>query len=281
MFSDLEAGLDRIQAEDRLSQENFLKVFISDRYLSFVEEVEGEDINFSLNKKFGKDIGMIVNYLLDLKCFFVPNNDYMVRYFGNVCVEPSSGCYDYEGNCLWLGKLVFPIRGAVGVLEGFTAYNPFSRAVKEENELSGENEPVPPKYTISSKKIFDRDSHLFIPNGYRKMIEDGYVIIVDGVFDAAYVGMLGYNSACNLGTYINEKVLFPLSLNSKVFVAHDNDRAGLLLLREIRKAIPKALSISQGVTKDIDDYFKVRGFNDFKSKVDTAVKSKFLDDIAL
>lgn len=271
MFYNLENGLARIQNEDRKSQEHFLTVIVSDRYSEF----QNSPVNHS------EMIRKTVNYLLDLKCFFVPNNDYMTYYFGREVVDNSVDCYNRAGMCKWLGYLVFPIRGALGNLEGFTGYNPLNRTISYDNKINGTDEVVPPKYEISSSRVFDKNTHLLIPNGYKKMLEDDYAIIVDGVFDGISIGAQNYNSVVVLGSYLNDKLLFPLSLVSKIFVPFDNDEAGLRLFKTIKKVLPRAVAVNQNITKDIDNYFKVKGFKDFQSSIDSALISKISEDISL
>ena len=250
MFQNLENGLNRIHDEDSESQRHFITVIVSDRFSEFKTSSCNND----------KMIKMTVDYLLNLKCFFVPNNDYMTFYFGKDVVDSSVDCYNGFGTCKWLGHLVFPIRGALGFLEGFTGYNPLNRTISFDNKVNNSEEVVPPKYEISSSRVFDKNTHLFIPNGYRKMLEDDYAIVVDGVFDGISVGAQNYNSVVVLGSYLNDKMLFPLSMVSKIFVPFDNDEAGLKLFSSIKKALPRAVAIKQGITKDLDNYFKIKGF---------------------
>ena len=279
MFYDLEKGLTRIQDEDRQSQLHFLEVIIADRYSEFVPN--SEDKSRKIKELFGESIQKTVDYLLSLKCFFVPNNDYMVYYFGKEVLDSSVDCYNSSGNCKWLGHLVIPIRGALNCLEGFTGYNPLNRTISYDNKIKGEDNPVPPKYIISSSRVFDKDTHLLIPNGYKKMLTEDYAIVVDGVFDGISVGMQDYNSVVVLGSFLNDKTTFALSMLSKVFVPYDNDEAGLKLFRAIKRVIPRAVAVQQHNTKDLDNYFKINGFTKFQTCINNALQSKFVEDISL
>ena len=46
---------------------------------------------------------------LDAKAFFVPNNDYLLKYTIPDVLNEQYGVYNYEGVCLWHSNLVFPI----------------------------------------------------------------------------------------------------------------------------------------------------------------------------
>lgn len=274
MFSDLDAGIHDIARLDLDSQKHFISVLLENRIKDSIDsnKLGIPQINY---------LNSMRDFILSIGGFFVPNNDYMLSYLGKKVLDPSVDCYDWEGDCKWVGKLVLPIRGALGSIVGFTGYDPFSKTIKLDNLENNTDEEVPPKYTISSSKVFDRSTHLFIPNGYRKMIEDDYVIIVDGVFDALGIASSGLNSACNLGSYVNDKILFPINLVSKVLVAGDNDEAGLKLVNRISKVIKNTETIKQSYTKDLDEFFCKFGTKKFTDEVSIALKSKHLMGIVL
>lgn len=252
----LEWGLDRILNEDRKSQEEYFKIFSESRYID-------------------------IDYMFKIKAFFVPNHDYMVEYFGTEILTSDNGCY-YDGDCVWAGKVVIPIRNSLNKIVGLIGYDPVAREMKRD-KLNGVNTElvIPPKYTYSNSRVFDRSSFLFIPNGYKKMIEDNYAIVVDGVFDAITLGSLGYSSACNLGSSLNDKTLFILSMVDRRLIPYDNDEAGINLYRNIRKALPRTEPIIQGKYKDIDEFIEREGYLNLKSKLDSAIKSQILLPVSL
>lgn len=271
MFSYLEKGLNDIVENDYASQYHYIRVIIEDRF---------ELSNLKNKEDFISDF---TKYLISKKCFFVPNPDYMIHYFGSECCTYEYGCYN-SGKCLWLGHLVIPIRNAYGELVGFTGYNPFSHIIRKENESIKnieDKKEVPPKYIISSSRVFDRNKFLLVPNGYDRMVKDDYCVVVDGVFDSLLLGYLGLNSLCNLGSYTNDGTLFPMMLVSKVFIAPDNDEAGIKLKNMIISRIPNARVIYQNKCKDIDGYIKLFGTDNFKLKFYDSLKSKYKCDVYL
>lgn len=280
MFYDLEDGIKKIQENDRESQKHFIGVLIESRFKDSLRKTNSPNKNL-IEENYRQRIDNLVDYIIDLGCFFVPNNDYMTYFFGKSCTDQSVACYDWEGCCVWLGQLVIPIRGALGNLEGFAGFNPLHKTIREDNLEREDKEPLPPKYTLSNKNVFDRSTHLFIPNGYKKMLEDDYAIPVDGIFDSIILASIGYNSVCNLGSYLNEKTLFPLSLVSRRWVAHDNDKAGLDFFGKIQKVLPKTSRIVQVKFKDIDEYLRVFGYNNFITKMNSVISSGFLEEVVL
>lgn len=256
MMPDIEWGIDEIYKQDRASQVSYMKIFSESRFLD-------------------------IDFMIKLKCFFVPNHDYMFKFFGEDILRPESGCY-FNGDCIWAGKLVIPIRNASSRIVGFIGYDPISREMKKDKMAGIAVEGIiQPKYIYSNSKVFDRSSYLFIPNGYKKMIEDDYVIPVDGVFDAITLASLGYSSACTLGTNINDRVLFILSLVGRRFVPYDNDEAGLKLFASIKKCLPRTESIVQGKHKDIDEFIQKEGVFNLKYKLDSVLKSGSIIPISL
>jgi len=192
------------------------------------------------------------NILFDLMAFYVPNHDYMSTYFGSEITYSSYDCYDFNGNCKWTGHLVIPIRDIKGNVKGFTGYNPFVTLNKGENAVLN----TMSKYKESAKSLMDKSKFGLCPLGLEKAINDGYVIVTDGVFDALNVADCGFNSFCLLGSALTEELQFCLSFIEYIYVASDNDKAGLDLFNTIKRKFPNVIPIRQSMYKDIDEFIK-------------------------
>ena len=135
---------------------------------------------------------------------------------------------------------------------GWVAYNPL---VKLQSVL--ENNFTMNYYSYPSKYLFNKKDYLFIlPSVYEKALKDGYLILVDGVFDCVSFCYYGLNAASLLGSYLSINLVFYLKFIEKIFVAIDNDEAGLKMLHAVQRFIPHAKAIRQGYKKDADDILK-------------------------
>lgn len=224
----LDFGVNNIYENDYKSQEHFINVIC--------REVRS----------------MRPNILFDLKAFYVPNHKYMIDYFGGEIAYPTYDCYLPSGVCKWTGHLVIPIRDISGKVRGFTGYNPLVTLNKEGHDKLDKL----PKYKESSKVLMDKSKFGLCPLGLDKAIKDGYVIVTDGVFDALNIADCGFNSYCILGSSLVEELLFCLSFVEHVYVAHDNDNAGLTLFNNLKRKFPSVIPIRQRLYKDIDEFIK-------------------------
>lgn len=224
---------------------------------------------------------MDIEYLLGLGCFFVPNADYLLNYFGEECLNYEYDFYNSEGECKWVGHLMIPIKDIYNDVVGFTGYNPLSKLIEKDNEENCLDNEVPPRYIDSSKSCFDRNKFMLIPNGYDDFLESDYIFVLDGVFDALTLGSMGYPVCSNLGTNLSDECVFLLSFAKRRYVPADNDLAGLNLLNTIKRKIPNSTSITQTECKDIDEYINKFGTEIFKSKVNKFLSSKSFVPITL
>ena len=123
-------------------------------------------------------------------------------------------------------------------------------------------------YSYPSKYTFNKKDYLFIlPDVYKKALQDGYLILVDGVFDSISFCYYGLNAASLLGSYLNINLAFYLKFIGKIFVAIDNDEAGLKMLHAVQRFIPHAKVIRQGYKKDADDILKTELRNKYISQI--------------
>lgn len=230
----LEEGIKRIYSEDLETQQHYINTICSD--------VRGRQLDI----------------LYDMGAFYVPNNDYMLKYFGESIASPRYDCYSYNGYCLWTHHLLIPVRDVVGKIVGFTGHNPYVALAKSKENKTKEEEAISkmPRYRESSDMVMDKSKFFICPLGIKKAIEDKYIIVTDGVFDAISLANEGFNSVCILGSSLSEYVKFCLSFIETVYVAHDNDYAGIKLFNTFKSSLPKVLAIRQSKCKDIDGFIK-------------------------
>lgn len=250
----LASGIERIYKEDLEAQKHYINLICKE-----VRNMDSE-ILFKVN------------------AFFVPNAEYMKEFFGSEILLPNYDCYDYYGTCKWTGHLVIPIKGVDGKIKGFTGYNPAVTLAKRDGQ---EDDPLArlAKYKESSKALMDKSRFFLCPLGFDKAMKDGYIIVIDGVFDALNVASFGFNTLSVLGSTLTDEILFCLSFIDVVYVAHDNDQAGLNLYNAIKMKLPKVYFIRQSKCKDIDEFIKLYP-NEFKSNMQK-IFSKFKSSITL
>lgn len=228
-----EIGYAKIQRECKESQHSFLKVIAEARK-------------------------MPVSWLDDLGVFFVPNDRFMLDYFGDEIL-----LYDcYRGNeCIWNNALVFPIRGCDGKVAGFGGFYPFDYLdeTKERNY-----------YGYSSSSVFKKGRYLYFPRkDLLTAIEDGYLILVDGLFDAVTLSAYGFNAASLMGSSPTQEILMQLRFVKNVVVAADNDEAGILLFDKVKRCLNGVTIFTQTKDKDVDGALK----GDFADQVLSDLRS--------
>lgn len=251
----IENGIKRIYSEDKDRQIQMLKVLQEERFMD-------------------------IEYLISLGAFYVPEDDYMLKFFGQNIKQLEYDCY-YGDLCKWTLHLVLPLRNCNGEIVSLLGFNPLHKIIKKQREITGEDLDIPPKYITSSQSLTERGTYMLIPNGVPKMIKDGYCIIVDGFFDALTLGSMGFNTVSALSSMINDKNLFVLSFVKRKYVAYDNDRAGLSLYRYLERRLTNVKSITQGKCKDIDDYVTEYGSDYVKTVLQKSLNSKSFIPVVL
>ena len=254
MFSQMiKDGMKRIREEDAFSQDNFIEVIC--------EKVR------HMNTK----------VIYDFDGFFVPNDDYMKHFFGPLILERSLDCYNEFGQCFWLGYLVFPIYNQINEVVGLVGFNPVNKArAIEENDWSLQY------YRHSGKSLFDKGKHIFMRKGtFEKALEDGYIVLSDGVFDTVSLTEAGINSGALLGSYISEELIAMLTFVDRVYLAVDNDEAGEKLLNQLKKRLPQAMAIRQGKFKDADDVLQSKYSEKYLLKIKQHTKLKVKYDLVI
>lgn len=106
--------------------------------------------------------GRSLDILFDMKAFYVPNDEFMIEYFGPAITSANYDCYDYYGSCKWKYHLVIPIRDVYGGVVGFSGYNPYVSLAKSSTDDSSEE--VNREKGESPKSDSMSDSELFANN---------------------------------------------------------------------------------------------------------------------
>lgn len=249
-FSEIvERGIEKIYSEDMESQLSFIKTVAED-----VREVSAD-------------------LLISMKAFFVPNNDYMIKYFGEGIQDYEYDCY-WQGECVWQGYLIIPVTNINGRIVGFTGFNAYNRLVSiEENKWDLQY------YRVSSDRLFNKSNYVFCPNGViQKAIKDGYIVITDGNFDMLSLNMYGINAGALLGSYLSEVIIAQLLFIDKIYVSCDNDEAGVKLVQRMKKKLNNVYYLKQNGFKDIDDLLKSKYRDRFLTEFKKVLENRFIYD---
>lgn len=245
-------GIEKIYNEGMESQENFINTICKD-----VRNMKDTEI------------------VKRAKGFFVPNNQYMISYFGEEILEPTFDCYNFDGSCNWHNHLVFPIYDIVGNIKGLVGFNPIAKL----QSLEGEGTHF---YRHSSSSILNKSLNFFSLKGtLRKALEDEYIILIDGVFDALSLVNEGLNAGSLLGSSLSNEHLAYLSFLPRVYLAMDGDSAGLKLASRLQRMHKGVSIIKFNKYKDIDEVLKSKHREEFLKKFEEHRKQPYLTDLIL
>lgn len=209
------------------------------------------------------------------KGFFVPNDKYMIKYFGQSVLGSDYDCYDSYGNCHWTGYLVLPIRNVNNLIVGFVGYNPFIAIENKEQGIWDR-----PYYRHSSKAVMDKSLLLFgLEDYFIRARKEGYIIITDGVFDMLSCEHNGLIAGALLGSYVSQQLAAQLLFIPKVIVAMDNDQAGKSVVSQLKRWVPQTIALKQGKFKDIDSLLN----SEYREQAVKMIKDNLnsVDDIIL
>lgn len=214
---------------------------------------------------------------LDAKAFFVPNNDYLLKYTIPDVLSEQYGVYNYDGVCLWHSNVVFPIYDVGNTIVGLGGFNPVNYLKAHE-----EHDWSITYYQYSKKSVFPKGRYIYtLPGVYSKALEDGYLIVVDGLFDAIHLSSFGYNAAALMGSSITDEIIMQLRFIKKVIIISDNDAAGLRFIRTLKTHLHNTVVIYQGETKDVDELLKTVRNSEILDAINKAIKSDIYADIYL
>lgn len=222
-------------------------------------------------------VGMVCSDVRDMEpdvlyragAFFVANDDYMAEWFGQGITNPEYEIYRMDGTCLWLHNLVLPVVDAVGEVVGLVGFNPFRYL-----EAHQTNNWMLNYYMYSSKHIFDKSRFLYsLPGTLRQGLQDGYLVITDGIFDTLSLSACGIHAAALLGSFLSPQVAAVLRFYDRVLLAMDNDDAGLKLYGRLSKVLDHVILVKQGWAKDVDDVLKSQHRNLYLSGIHKILKT--------
>lgn len=201
--------------------------------------------------------------------FFVANDTYMGEWFGKGITNPEYEVYRVDGSCMWLHNLVLPVVDAVGEVVGLAGFNPFRYL-----EAHQTNNWMLNYYMYSSKHIFDKSRFLYsLPDTLRKGLQDGYLVVTDGIFDTLSLSACGINAVALLGSFLSPQVAAILRFYDRVLLAMDNDDAGLKLYRRLSTVLDNVILVKQGWAKDVDDVLKSQHRNLYLSGIRKILKT--------
>jgi hypothetical protein len=216
-----------------------------------------------------------ISSLLRAKAFFVRSREFMRDFFGEEITSAEYDVYSWDGICYWDHFIVFPITSVGGSIVGFAGFDMLTKA-KQMDGLDA----LTNTYRYSSKSVFNRSKYLYCLDGiYEKAIKDGYLIVVDGIYDMLSFNNWGINSASMLGSSVTESLVFQLLFIKNVYVAGDNDSAGSRLYNDLRKVHKGVRYIRQNRVKDSDDMLKSDYGQVYVKKVLEAINNK--EDLSL
>lgn len=179
--------------------------------------------------------------MIERECFFVPFNDYLSKVHGLAAVTAFSEFYK-AGKCTLTGSMVMPLRTVSGDLLGYLKNNP--KAID--------------KYNYPEKRGFDKNKYLqTTKQAYAKGFQEGYMCIVEGVYDEMAVSSLGIPCTSLAGSSLgfNKKMLLDF-FNTKLIIS-DNDKAGKTLFAECKKLFTGKVIAVKVPEKDVDKYLRV------------------------
>lgn len=183
---------------------------------------------------------------------FIPNDSYIRNYFGPESTNFQYELYNTDGTCALSNYVIFPFLNLLGQAVGWVCFKPFVRLKAEE-----ENNWDVYYYEYPTSLTFNKRKYIFtLPSVYEAALKDRYIIITDGVFDTVSFIHYGLHSCSLLGSQFNLDLLLYFYFIDKIFVAMDNDAAGIKLYSTIKKLIPRAKKLQQTIGKDADDILK-------------------------
>lgn len=203
---------------------------------------------------------MPLQYIIDAKGVFIPNDDFMYEVFGKEITQ-----YDcYRGqNCVWNNAVIFPVRDVTDKVRGFAGFFPLDY-LKEDEDVN--------YYAYSSQSVMEKGRFMYFPQGgLSKAIDDGYLLVVDGLFDAISLCGNGYNAASLMGSNLTPEIIMQLRFIKKIIVPADNDNPGYLLYNKMKKRLPNVILYQQGYTKDVDALLKTEHAEDAKKALDNLI----------
>ena len=223
----LQAGLNKIWEMDGEYQEEILR--------DFMRDIRNIPENY---------LDAYVNRLKSIGAFFNPNDEYMKIVFGSEITQSRYGIYDSDESNKYTMRLMMPLRFFDNSIVGFVGYSPVENT---------EGRTI--KYLYPRKEVLEKSRILATEvDVFKKAINDGYICLTDGYFDAFSLNVYGINAASLCGSAVTKyHKLFLSKIKTKIIIP-DNDKAGTKLEKTIKTLWPNSRAIHQSETKDIDEF---------------------------
>lgn len=251
----LQAGLNRIWEIDGEYQSDILH--------NFMKDIRGVPSEY---------LDKYVDRLRSVGAFFNPNDDYMREVFGSEITQSQYGIYNDVGENRYTMRLMMPLRFFDNSIVGFVGYSPVENT---------EGRTI--KYLYPRKEILEKSRILATEvEVMKKSIEEGYICLTDGYFDAFSLNVYGINAASLCGSAVTKyHKLFLSKIKTKIIIP-DNDKAGTKLESTIKSLWPNSRAIHQTETKDIDEFLGNYGnIEKICSKFESWKSRGFLYDLNL
>ncbi|WP_394863410.1 toprim domain-containing protein [Paraclostridium bifermentans] len=244
----LTRGFEKVYQEDMESQTNFITTIAS--------EVRGMDPKI----------------LFEMNAVYIPNNDYMKFYWGSAIMEPKFDCYRNYEECNWANFMIFPIRDILDNIVGIVGFNPTNKLLSYQEETFHLN-----AYRHSNKSVLNKSLFFFGPKGsLKRAIEQGYMILTDGVFDTISCTQEDLIANAALGSFLSDEQKTILNCIETIYLAEDNDEAGLKMAQQLRSFHRDVRLIKFNKVKDIDNIinskYKEEFLKVFKSERELNIK---------
>lgn len=213
--------------------------FQTDILEGFVKRIRGFSDDLS---------GLAMQDLIEDKMFYVPYDTYLVEKVGPQVKESKYGLFRGEF-CVLNSRLAIPLRAMDDSVLGFIGYT-------NQNDFH-QDEASFIKYLYPNKNLFTKSNYLYITREeYLRALREGYVCIVDGIFDKRRLQSLGINACSLCGSVLTKNQMNYLQMIKHKIVIADNDEAGRKMANYCLYYLDNCVEIRQPDTNDIDDYLK-------------------------
>lgn len=250
----LRKGIEKVWSEDAEYQRSALR-----EVFSTVRHVPEDLIDIYINAC--EQLGIFVNF----------TDGYLYDVYGEDVYSSDFGLYNQTRQDKYAMRVMIPLRFLDGDICGFIGYSPFS---------SDDGEVIA-KYVYPNADTINKSRIMFCgPGVYAKAIQDGYICIVDGIFDAIILNALGINAAALCGSALTVYHRLFLSKIQYKIVIPDNDTAGMQVVKSLCEVFGTVRVVYRDLFKDIDDYLKdTTRMNSFVDKFNNWKRRGFVGDL--
>lgn len=208
---------DKKELEDE--EENLIPREVAEEVFNVInricDEIYDRDPNqIEYVKRFAEFRQIDADILLQNHCFYCTNPNYMEIKFADLNVYREIYHISTAQNTLWKQRFIFPIRDFYGRVYGFVGYDKFSNAKYVEYSN--------PVYKACKIKALGLDKE-----NIKYILSSKYCIFTEGVMDYYRGRQCGFPIIANLGVKFNPLLKYLIDRLDVVFVAYDNDEAGM------------------------------------------------------